>query len=177
MIAPLLLLPAHADTRDDVWAAMRRCQIFQDDRTWLDCTYGAQQPMRARLGLPPAPDSQQRLVPPAASSPTAPQAYVDPAPRRALPVEAPHRTASIGQIITGTAPPLTVSNLARVDYDGEGAFIMTLENGQVWRQTNPEGPKVRFKIGTRVTVSPGALWSYNLKTADRSQVYKVQRSS
>jgi len=55
---------ALADTRDEVWAAMQRCQVIQDDRAWLDCTYGAKQPMRAKLGLPPAPEYQQRLVPP-----------------------------------------------------------------------------------------------------------------
>ena len=47
MISALLLQPALADTRDEVWAAMERCQALQDDRTWLECTYGAKQPMRA----------------------------------------------------------------------------------------------------------------------------------
>ena len=59
------LTSALANTRDDVTAAIQRFSILQDDRTWLECTYGAQQIMRAKLGLPPAPDYQQRLVPPA----------------------------------------------------------------------------------------------------------------
>src|SRR5262249_2597632 len=33
-----------------------------DDRQWLDCYYGAAQPIRALLGLPPAPDLQQKLA-------------------------------------------------------------------------------------------------------------------
>ena len=49
-IMTLLPLPAVADTRDEVLAAMQRCQAIPDDRTWLDCTYGAQQMMRAKLG-------------------------------------------------------------------------------------------------------------------------------
>ena len=60
----LLAQPALAGAREDVLAAMQRCSVMQDDRTWLECTYGAQQIMRAKLGLTPAPDYQQRLVPP-----------------------------------------------------------------------------------------------------------------
>src|SRR5260221_4702083 len=55
---------ARADTRDDVVAGVQRCGVIHDNRVWLDCVYGAQQPMRAELGLPPAPEFQQRLVPP-----------------------------------------------------------------------------------------------------------------
>src|SRR5215470_9741862 len=58
-----LTLPAMAAPRDDVLYGVSRCGGIADDRTWLDCVYGAAQPMRAQLGLPPAPASQQRLVP------------------------------------------------------------------------------------------------------------------
>ena len=158
---------ARADTRDEVWAAMQRCQAIADDRTWLDCTYGAKQPMRAKLGLQPAPEYQQRLVPPAtvatASLPKTPQA----AP--------PHHKGGFLEILGGSTPPLTVSTLAAVRYDSQGAFVLTLQNGQVWRQADAEsGVKVRLKIGSRVTVRSGALWSYNLKTDDNPHEYKVE---
>ena len=74
-----LTLPAGADTRDDVLAGVARCGVIHDDRVWLDCVYGAQQPMRARLGLTPAPELQQRLVP---------GANVAPPPRIATPTTA-----------------------------------------------------------------------------------------
>ena len=45
-------------TRDDVLANVQRCAGITDNRTWLNCFYGAAQPMRAQLGLPPAPQSQ-----------------------------------------------------------------------------------------------------------------------
>ena len=54
---------ALADARQDVLSATQRCAAIADDRTWLDCYYGAAQPMRAQLGLPAAPASQVRLVP------------------------------------------------------------------------------------------------------------------
>ena len=58
-------MPALAAARDDVLYGISRCGGIADDRTWLDCVYGAAQPMRAQLGLQPAPASQQKLVPPA----------------------------------------------------------------------------------------------------------------
>lgn len=165
---------ALADTRDEVWAAMQRCQAIQDDRTWLDCTYGAKQPMRAKLGLPPAPDYQQRLVPPSALP-----ASADTSPRRQSPsASPPPRRGSFLQILGGSAPPVTVSILAAVQYDSQGAFVLTLQNGQVWRQVDAEsGLRARLKVGAKVTVTPGALWSYNLRADDNPHVYKVERKA
>jgi hypothetical protein len=149
---------------------MQRCQAIQDDRTWLDCTYGAKQPMRAKLGLPPAPDYQQRLVPPAALPLSA-----EAGPRKAPPPVPPHRQATFFQILGGTAPPAAVSTLAAVQYDSQGAFVLTLQNGQVWRQVNTDsGEKARLKVGAKVTVTPGALGTYVLKADGSSHVYKVK---
>src|ERR1700761_6018227 len=75
-----LTLPALAAPRDDVLFGISRCGGIADDRTWLDCVYGAAQPMRAKLGLPPAPASQQALVPPPIPGQTAPQAMAMAAP-------------------------------------------------------------------------------------------------
>jgi len=170
----LLSLPALADTRDDVLAGIQRCQVLQDDRKWLDCTYGAQQLMRAKLGLAPAPDYQQRLVPPV----QAPSAALAGEQRAAPATAAPHRSASFLQVLTGSATPIAVSSLASARYDSQGAFIITLENGQVWRQVNAEsGAKARLKLGAKVTITPGALGSYNLKADDNPHVYKVERGA
>jgi hypothetical protein len=54
--------PAQARGRDDVMAGAYRCGGIADDRKWLDCYYGAAQPVRAALGLPPAPEAQLRLA-------------------------------------------------------------------------------------------------------------------
>ena len=54
--------PALAAPRDDVRAGSNRCDAIADDRAWLDCYYGAAQPVRAALGLKPVPESQSRLV-------------------------------------------------------------------------------------------------------------------
>jgi hypothetical protein len=181
-VCALLPAPALADARQDVMSAMQRCAVLQDDRTWLECTYGAQQIMRAKLGLTPAPDYQQRLVPPASTASAAPPAfaapssYAAPAPTRASAPAPARRRGSFLQVLGGTAPPVAVSNLAAIVYDSQGAFVVTLQNGQVWHQVNALGQKARLRIGTKVTIRPGALWSYNLEAED-SGTYKVERRS
>ena len=167
---------AVAGTREDVLAAMQRCSVIPDDRTWLDCTYGAQQIMRAKLGLPPAPAYQQRLVPTGPSPAQVFQPTITKQVASAPPLA--RRKASFWQILGGSAPPVAVSSLSSMTYDGSGKFIATLENGQVWRETDAdEGPKPHFRIGTRVTITPGVLSSFNLRTEDNSHSYKVEPQS
>src|ERR1700761_1703367 len=71
-------------TRDEVMSGAARCAGIADNRTWLDCFYGSAQPMRAILGLAPAPPGQIKLVPPPGA------AYLGPeVPRSAAPVAPP----------------------------------------------------------------------------------------
>jgi hypothetical protein len=167
---------AVAGTREDVLAAMQRCSVMPDDRTWLDCTYGAQQIMRAKLGLPPAPAYQQRLVPPGPSPAQVAQPLATKQVASTLPPT--RRKSSFWQILGGSAPPVAVSSLSSVTFDSRGAFIATLENGQIWREADAADlPKPHLRIGTKVTITPGVLSSYNLRTEDNPHSYKVERQS
>ncbi len=56
------MLPAEARPRDDALAGAFRCAVIGDARQWLDCYYGAAQPVRAGLGLAPANASQIGLA-------------------------------------------------------------------------------------------------------------------
>lgn len=62
---------ALARPRDDVMINVYRCAGHPSTRVWLDCYYGAAQPQRAALGLPPASQTQAELVqaPPAPGVP------------------------------------------------------------------------------------------------------------
>jgi hypothetical protein len=106
-----------------------------------------------------------------------PTAVMPPAgPVAKTPAPLPHRSPSFMQILTGTAQPVAVSPLASVEYDSQGAFIVTLGNGQVWHQLDSDfSAKARFKIGAKTTVTPGALGSFTLKADGTSHVYKVER--
>lgn len=59
----LMAVPVQAQQRprDAVMAGAYRCGVIGAPRQWLDCYYGAAQPARAQLGLPPAPQSQIQL--------------------------------------------------------------------------------------------------------------------
>lgn len=63
--------PALARPRDDAMSGAYRCAAIPDSRMWLACYYGAAQPVRAALGLPPAPASQIDLAshPPQGNAP------------------------------------------------------------------------------------------------------------
>jgi len=67
----LAALPAEARPRDDALAGAFRCAVIGDARAWLDCYYGAAQPVRAGLGLAPALAAQVKLAlaPPAGGAP------------------------------------------------------------------------------------------------------------
>ena len=73
-MVPFLLLaaqPAAARPRDDAIAAAFHCSVIADSHQWLDCYYGAAQPVRTALGLAPALAAQVRLAasPPAGGAP------------------------------------------------------------------------------------------------------------
>jgi hypothetical protein len=67
----VMAFPAFARPRDDVMAAAYRCAGIANARQWLDCYYGVAQPIRAALGLPPAPSQQVALAaaPPVGGTP------------------------------------------------------------------------------------------------------------
>jgi hypothetical protein len=73
LLLPILVLaaPAQARPRDDALTGTFRCVVIADSHQWLDCYYGAAQPMRAALGLSPALAAQQKLVasPPSGGQP------------------------------------------------------------------------------------------------------------
>ena len=175
-----------ADTRDEVLSGIARCSVIHDNRVWLDCVYGAQQPMRALLNLPAVPEYQQRLVPPAGSAPM--PALVAPPPavpqRQAAPQTAsraaPMRRGRAGFLgnLFGDNPPIASSRMADYRYDKNGAFIVTLENGQQWRQDDVEGGGAGWNKPAseyHVTVSQGSFGAYNLSTDANMRSFRVLR--
>lgn len=170
---------ARADARDDVLSAISRCNVIHDNRVWLDCVYGAQQPMRALLGLPAAPEYQQRLVPSPGSVP---------APAMIAPPSAPARTASqpvrrgragfLGNLFE-TNPPVAVGRMTSYRFGKGGAFVVELDNGQTWRQTDVEAGTANWRkpaSSYNVTITQGAFGSYILRTAENPGTFRVERA-
>ena len=138
-----LAAPALADTRDDVLAGVARCGVIHDDRIWLDCVYGAQQPMRAKLGLSPAPELQQRLVPGPNVAP--PPGALAPARRRGPPAPKPRKKLGFFGTLLNDTPDHGAVRMASYRYEKDGAFVVALENGQEWRQTDVVGGGVSLE--------------------------------
>lgn len=196
----VMMQPAWADARQDVMSATQRCAGIVDDRTWLDCFYGSAQPMRARLGLPPAPLNQQRLVPaapsyaaPAYAAP-APQTYA--APAYAPPAE-PYRAPGVAAAPAGP-PPLprrrdsgffgsvfgsskaVIANVRMASWtkNSSGHFVVTLADGEIWQQDAGDNGSPNWRNPASrhvVNIYEGALGSYNMSVSDDSALYKVHR--
>jgi hypothetical protein len=178
----LVPLPVLADAREDVVNGMTRCAGLTDDRQWLDCYYGAAQPMRAWLGLSPAPQSQLKLLQ---------QTSQPSAPAMAVPLPA---TVTRAAVHTGPPPPPKRSGIFDV-FGGSDVvnnapiqsyqvtakgFTVTLPDGQLWKQTEEDASK--FPVdwhepasSMRVTITQGALHSFNLVMGDETRHHKVTR--
>ncbi len=61
--------------------------------------------------------------------------------------------------------------------DARGHFTVALQNGQVWRQAAGDTGVAQIRSGqaNRVTISRGALGSYDLRFDGRNATFKVQR--
>jgi hypothetical protein len=130
--AVLLAGPALADPRSETLAGVARCAGVSGDRDFLDCVYGAAQPMRTRLGLPPAPSRQMRLVPSAGQ--TSPPQTVASAQANASPVQnSQSRDKGLFSSIFG--PSGSALRMASYTFDSHGIFTVTLSDGEVWGQT------------------------------------------
>jgi hypothetical protein len=181
--AGLTPAPVLADAREDVINGMTRCAALADDRQWLDCYYGAAQPMRSQLGLPPAPAAQLKLLQ------TQPASVAGPAPAVALPATVTHAV-----VRTGPPPPPkrsgifdvfggtdVVNNAPIQSYQVTAkGFTVTLPDGQVWKQTDEDASKfpVNWRdpaSSMRVTITQGALHSFNLVMGDETRHHKVTR--
>ena len=72
-----------------------------------------------------------------------------------------------------------VSNVPIKSYDpSAGGFVVTLPDGQVWKQTDDQNRFVRWKNSAeahRVTIWKGALNTFNLGFDTETDRYKVRR--
>lgn len=151
---------------------------MHDNRVWLDCVYGAVQPMRAQLGLQPVPEFQQRLVPPPQMASVAPPQMVPATPQPVRPATrvAPRKKPGFFDNLLN-APPVAKSRMASYRYEKSGGFVVTLENGQQWRQADIEGGTSNWTKAPSfysVTITQGAFGNYTLRTEDNSRIYRVE---
>lgn len=158
----LLSIPALADpARDAVKAGVARCDAVTDNRAWLDCFYGAAQPMRATLGLSPAP----QIAPVASAAPLPPR-------------EAPPQQGMFDDLFGPGTRLVRALHLREVRFNRDGTFVLTLEDGQLWKQNSPPSPRADFSAAPSsyvVDIISGIMGSDTLHIRGVKQAYKVHR--
>jgi hypothetical protein len=155
------MAPEDAHVRDAVLSNALRCYAMADERQWLDCYYGAAQPMRARLGLSPAPQKAE------------PSAMATPVPLPAQPLDRFPQGPAIPRGASQIVSPMTAYAFTKFHI-----FTVTLANGQVWRQLSGDTTYAHWKNSAAsyvVTVTHGAFRSFNLQVKDTPGVFKVER--
>jgi len=161
---PAAMTAAELSARDQVLSAAYGCTTVAQDRAWLDCYYGAAQPLRAALGLPPAPQATPMPMP--VSAPARPPEAsfgIPPAPAKPL------RTASH-----------IVSRMTAYHLNAYGIFTITLANGQVWQQVDGDTYHAKLSHPPEsyvVKINRGLLGSYNVLISDVPGLFRAERVS
>ena len=160
--------PAMAGPREDSDAGIARCASLGDDRAYLNCIYGAVQPLRARLGLPPAPEAQIRAVPPVAAA----SAPISPRPA-AAPSAASSRVPSEAAFAGGMRERMDNFTFGR-----GGLFRLMLENGEMYRQDPNDAPRAKWSgrgSDYQVFVIKQGPRNAVMKVAGDPNVYRMQK--
>ncbi len=156
------------DIRVAVLSAAVNCRYLDDDRNWLNCYYGSSDPMRVRLGLQPLSlggVSSALPAQPGVAAELAMSSNMASALRRPLkPPNTPIRFPVVSQVKSYSLNQL-------------GMFTVALTNGQTWRQISGDTNYVgRIGANEMVTISRGAIGSYNLRIGKHPEYFKVRRT-
>ena len=146
--------PATADPRDEVLSIAARCNAITDYRAWLDCYYGAAQPMRQILGLPPAPSAQVNLVPASASA--------------VAPIKPPPPA--------GKEDYVPRQHMADYTFDKQNRFIVTMEDGSKWKQIQEDAVTAHWRAAPAsysASIVPG--WFGMMMRVSDGHSYRVRR--
>jgi hypothetical protein len=124
----------------------------------------------------PAPVAAAPVVPaPVAAAPAAaPAPVAAPAPEAQFGAEALKKET---RAATGQPEPLDEIHgvIAKLAFSPIGRAIVTLDNGQVWRQVEGDTDRFKGKEGETATIERALLGSYSLTVQGRNQMIKVQR--
>jgi hypothetical protein len=184
-LAALVLASAAAEAapRDDALVGIGRCGALADDRAWLNCVYGAVQPVRGELGLPPAPQARPPLPGAAAVPPPAPRrkegflsgvfgSAAKPVPEQQFGLK-PAAPPAMPQNVTNLRQRLQSYAL-----DRNGIFTVVLANGQVWQQVTGDTSYAHLSKAAAtyvVDIEPGVFGSYTMHIDGQHGGFKVRR--
>jgi hypothetical protein len=165
-----------AKAREDILYSVMACRSMKSDHDWLNCFYGAAQPMRARLGLLPNPNALS-------SSRAEEGSKVSSIGLGVGSSQEIERSAAGPAGISSQAGPNAekreiVSRMTSYTFDRYGIFSVSLENGQLWRQLPGDTSFAHWKGAPGehvVRISRGFLGSFNLQVDHNLGMFKVLR--
>lgn len=108
-------------------------------------------------------------APPTARAPQQPRGAQPPKPESTFGLE-----AQIQREKSDTLPEITAV-VGKVEKAPKGKLIITLDDGQVWRQTDTE--TLRLKSGDTVVISRGMIGAFYLKKTSGKKRIRVKRAS
>jgi hypothetical protein len=167
-------VPRDEAVRDDVMAGAAACNRVAGDRPWLDCYYAAAMPMRSQLGLSAPAQTAPRPAPPPV------MAYAPPPAKPAGPPPMPRSTGLFNGVFNNVKPVVRNMPMQSVTFDRNGAFTVTLSDGEVWTQAAEDevyhparwrdpGPNLL------VTIAPDGMHTFSMTVAGENRFYKVKR--
>jgi hypothetical protein len=170
--------PRDEAVRDEVMSVAANCIRVAGERPWLDCYYAAAQPMRVQLGLA-APQTLPR--PASVFAPQLASAAPATAPRTPSgPPPMPRNTGLFTGMFNEVKPIVRSMPMQSYTLDRNGAFTVTLIDGEVWTQAAEDEVyhPARWRKQAEqmlVTISPGVMHTFNLKVEGEIHSYKVRR--
>ena len=155
----------------------KSCASINDDAARLAC-------YDAAVGRSPRPSTAAPVAAPAAAKPVQRPATA-PASVPVAPAQAPAAAAAKDPVAefglsdsakaardpakaaeAAAAPQSVTAKVISVRWRKYGEFVVTLDNGQVWEQTEPM-PSAIVKVGDAVTIKKALFGSFTLVTAGR----------
>ena len=165
---------AYAQTADEVIGNMRRCASEQDDARRLSCYDREFRRTSAALGAPAhaAPGVAAPGV--AATGATTSGAAVPGLAGPAQPVPSGGQSASLSA--GSSNQPAEINKLTgrvvAISRKPQGQAIITLDNGQVWEQTDADGQAIP-KSGDQISIQRGMLGGFYLLSP--AAAFRVQQ--
>lgn len=170
-------------------AVAQDCAEIEDDDDRLACYDDRYKPAQAPPATPDVTPAQ--ALEPAPAPQTVPAAEAAPAPAsQAAPVKAPEPEPAVARE-AAAAPPSTaadnfglrekaetskqsvVARIEEIKTAGTDIYLY-LDNGQVWREIGSSS-RIRFREGRQVTITDGAMGSFNLTMEGQNRLTKVKR--
>jgi hypothetical protein len=169
--------PRDEAARDDVMAGAAACNRVAGDRPWLECYYAAAMPMRTQLGLSvPAQVPSRPAPPPPVLAYAPPPASAKPAG----PPPMPRSTGLLNGVFNSIKPIVRNMPMQSVTFDRNGAFTVTLSDGEVWAQAAED--EVYHPAHWRdaasnmlITIAPDAMHTFTMTVEGENRIYKVKR--